>query len=269
MLERVANPHPGELYLVRFTCPEFTTLCPVTGQPDFAHLVIDYVPRRFHRREQVAEALSWRVPQSRRLPRGLHAGDRAGAWSTSSRRNGCASAAIGIRAAACRSTSSIRPARRPQGCGCRTRASRPIAAAAERRAGSRRRSATRRWRSGFDAVGFARAGAGARARAGLAGIPRRAAITATWAGSRRAPTERARPAGLCGPRPERRRARHSITGPPTIRWRLLRAPARRRLGLCARPRLPRPHQVAAEAARRMASPRLRPASSRSSSTPRR
>jgi 7-cyano-7-deazaguanine reductase len=43
-LERVANPHPGESYLVRFTCPEFTTLCPVTGQPDFAHLVIDYVP---------------------------------------------------------------------------------------------------------------------------------------------------------------------------------------------------------------------------------
>jgi 7-cyano-7-deazaguanine reductase len=44
VLERVPNPHPGTLYLVRFTCPEFTTLCPVTGQPDFAHLVIDYVP---------------------------------------------------------------------------------------------------------------------------------------------------------------------------------------------------------------------------------
>jgi 7-cyano-7-deazaguanine reductase len=43
-LEWVANPHPGTLYLVRFTCPEFTTLCPITGQPDFAHLVIDYVP---------------------------------------------------------------------------------------------------------------------------------------------------------------------------------------------------------------------------------
>ncbi|HEV8029214.1 MAG TPA: preQ(1) synthase [Stellaceae bacterium] len=45
VLEKVANPHPGETYLVRFTCPEFTTLCAVTGQPDFAHLVIDYVPR--------------------------------------------------------------------------------------------------------------------------------------------------------------------------------------------------------------------------------
>lgn len=44
VLETVANPHPETTYLVRFACPEFTTLCPVTGQPDFAHLVIDYVP---------------------------------------------------------------------------------------------------------------------------------------------------------------------------------------------------------------------------------
>jgi 7-cyano-7-deazaguanine reductase len=43
-LETVPNPHPSTLYLVRFTCPEFTSLCPVTGQPDFALLVIDYVP---------------------------------------------------------------------------------------------------------------------------------------------------------------------------------------------------------------------------------
>jgi 7-cyano-7-deazaguanine reductase len=43
-LERVPNPEPGALYLVRFTCPEFTALCPITGQPDFAHLVIDYAP---------------------------------------------------------------------------------------------------------------------------------------------------------------------------------------------------------------------------------
>lgn len=40
----VANPHPDTHYVARFTCPEFTSLCPVTGQPDFAHLVIDYVP---------------------------------------------------------------------------------------------------------------------------------------------------------------------------------------------------------------------------------
>lgn len=44
VLETVANPQPDELYLVRVTAPEFTTLCPVTGQPDFAHLVVDYVP---------------------------------------------------------------------------------------------------------------------------------------------------------------------------------------------------------------------------------
>jgi 7-cyano-7-deazaguanine reductase len=44
VLERVPNPNPGDRYLVRFTAPEFTSLCPITGQPDFAHLVIDYVP---------------------------------------------------------------------------------------------------------------------------------------------------------------------------------------------------------------------------------
>lgn len=44
VLEKVANPHPDRRYVVRFTCPEFTSLCPVTGQPDFAHLVIDYLP---------------------------------------------------------------------------------------------------------------------------------------------------------------------------------------------------------------------------------
>ena len=44
VLERFANPHRDAAYLVRFACPEFTSLCPVTAQPDFAHLVIDYVP---------------------------------------------------------------------------------------------------------------------------------------------------------------------------------------------------------------------------------
>jgi 7-cyano-7-deazaguanine reductase len=44
VLERVPNPQSGTDYLVRFTAPEFTSLCPMTGQPDFAHLVIDYVP---------------------------------------------------------------------------------------------------------------------------------------------------------------------------------------------------------------------------------
>ena len=44
VLERVPNPQAAQLYLARFTAPEFTSLCPVTGQPDFAHLVIDYAP---------------------------------------------------------------------------------------------------------------------------------------------------------------------------------------------------------------------------------
>jgi 7-cyano-7-deazaguanine reductase len=44
LLERVPNPHADTNYVARFTCPEFTSLCPVTGQPDFALLVIDYVP---------------------------------------------------------------------------------------------------------------------------------------------------------------------------------------------------------------------------------
>ena len=46
VLEAVPNPHADVDYLIRFTAPEFTTLCPITGQPDFAHFVIDYAPGR-------------------------------------------------------------------------------------------------------------------------------------------------------------------------------------------------------------------------------
>lgn len=46
-LDRVANPHPDTNYVARFAVPEFTSLCPVTGQPDFGHIVIDYVPDQF------------------------------------------------------------------------------------------------------------------------------------------------------------------------------------------------------------------------------
>jgi 7-cyano-7-deazaguanine reductase len=56
VLESVANPHPGALYAVRFTAPEFTSLCPITGQPDFAHLVIDYVPN-----ERIVESKSLKL----------------------------------------------------------------------------------------------------------------------------------------------------------------------------------------------------------------
>jgi len=45
VLERVANPRADAAYMVRFTLPEFTSLCPITGQPDFAHIIIDYIPR--------------------------------------------------------------------------------------------------------------------------------------------------------------------------------------------------------------------------------
>ena len=47
VLERVANPQSDTNFLVRFTAPEFTALCPITGQPDFAHLVIDYLPNKW------------------------------------------------------------------------------------------------------------------------------------------------------------------------------------------------------------------------------
>src|SRR5215467_1825697 len=46
VLDRVANPHPDTDYVARFTAPEFTSICPITGQPDFAHFVIDYVPAK-------------------------------------------------------------------------------------------------------------------------------------------------------------------------------------------------------------------------------
>lgn len=45
VLERVENPQSSVDYHIRFTCPEFTSICPKTRQPDFAHLVIDYIPR--------------------------------------------------------------------------------------------------------------------------------------------------------------------------------------------------------------------------------
>lgn len=56
VLDYPENPHPGTPYLVRFAAPEFTSLCPVTGQPDFAHLVIDYVPA-----EKIVESKSLKL----------------------------------------------------------------------------------------------------------------------------------------------------------------------------------------------------------------
>jgi 7-cyano-7-deazaguanine reductase len=45
LLETFQNAHPGREYLVTLDCPEFTTLCPKTGQPDFGHIIISYIPR--------------------------------------------------------------------------------------------------------------------------------------------------------------------------------------------------------------------------------
>lgn len=45
MLETFVNKHPDTEYLVTFNCPEFTSLCPKTGQPDFAKIIINYIPR--------------------------------------------------------------------------------------------------------------------------------------------------------------------------------------------------------------------------------
>ena len=45
LLETFDNKHPDREYVVTFNCPEFTTLCPKTGQPDFGHIFISYIPR--------------------------------------------------------------------------------------------------------------------------------------------------------------------------------------------------------------------------------
>jgi 7-cyano-7-deazaguanine reductase len=55
-LECVINPAVGRNYVIRLTCPEFTSLCPLTGQPDFAHLVIDYIPN-----ERIVESKSFKL----------------------------------------------------------------------------------------------------------------------------------------------------------------------------------------------------------------
>ena len=130
-LDRVPNPQKDTNYVVRFTAPEFTSLCPVTGQPDFAHLVIDYVPGQWLLESKIAQALCRELPQSRRLPRGLHGRDRQADRRRDQAEMSCGSAATGIRAAAFRSTCSGRPGSCRRECGFPTRALRPIAAEAE------------------------------------------------------------------------------------------------------------------------------------------
>ena len=66
VLETFLNKHPDNDYFVKFNCPEFTSLCPITGQPDFATITISYVPVK-NGGEQIAEAVSFQLPQSRRF----------------------------------------------------------------------------------------------------------------------------------------------------------------------------------------------------------
>ena len=128
-------------YLARFTAPEFTTPVPdhrpAGLRPSGDRLRAGAMPGRI----EVAQALPRQLPQPRRLPRGLHRRHRQAARARCSSRNGCASAATGIRAAACRSTCSGRPANCRRASGCRTRASRPIAGAARFSGYVRRRAA--------------------------------------------------------------------------------------------------------------------------------
>jgi len=58
-LETFANPAPGRDYLVHIEVPEFTCLCPLTGQPDFANLVIDYVPDRLNLELKALKLYMW------------------------------------------------------------------------------------------------------------------------------------------------------------------------------------------------------------------
>ena len=126
VLDYVPNPRPHSLYLTRFVSPEFTSLCPVTGQPDFAHLVLDYAPA-----ETIVESKSLKLfLSSFRNHDGFHEDVTVGIGERLAQEmnpGGCASAATGIRAAAFRSTSSGRPARRLKACGCRIREWPPIA----------------------------------------------------------------------------------------------------------------------------------------------
>ena len=56
ILDAIKNPHPNKNYCVRFSSPELTSICPITSQPDFAHLIIDYVPSKF-----IVESKSFKI----------------------------------------------------------------------------------------------------------------------------------------------------------------------------------------------------------------
>jgi hypothetical protein len=68
-LQAFPNPQPARDYVIRFDVPEFTCLCPLTGQPDFAHFRIEIVADKVLRRDQEPEAVLLELPQRRCLPR--------------------------------------------------------------------------------------------------------------------------------------------------------------------------------------------------------
>jgi hypothetical protein len=112
-LDWVANPHPDTDYVARFTAPEFTTLCPIENRSSSRN-----------RSSSILAASAMSAPSTRTAPSRL-----ARNLLPCSSRNSCASAAIGIRAAAYRSTFSGRRAGYPQTCGCRIKGWPPIARA--------------------------------------------------------------------------------------------------------------------------------------------
>ena len=71
MLESFVNKHQENDYWVRFNCPEFTSLCPITGQPDFAEIRISYIPDVKMVESKSRQTLSLLLPQSWRFPRRL------------------------------------------------------------------------------------------------------------------------------------------------------------------------------------------------------
>src|SRR5713101_2663977 len=123
MLDRVPNPHPDTNYVARFTFPEFTVMCPVTGQPDFAIVVIDYVPN-LSLIESKSLKLYLTASAITRHSMKIARSESANVCSVISSRAGCVSAATSIPAAACRSTYSGRRA------GCRAMSGLPTLACA-------------------------------------------------------------------------------------------------------------------------------------------
>lgn len=85
VLETFVNKHQDNDYWVRFNCPEFTSLCPITGQPDFAEIRISYIPDVRMVESKSLKALPLQFPQPWRLPRGLrqhhHEGPRQASWT--------------------------------------------------------------------------------------------------------------------------------------------------------------------------------------------